>query len=351
MTTNVLFSTHKNGVATITLKRPKAINSLTLDMLQPIQDKLNEWKTDEHVQLIIIQGEGEKGFCAGGDMKTIYESQSSETLLQDAEQFFQVEYEVDQFIYDYPKPIIACLDGIVMGGGVGLTYGASHRIVTERTKWAMPEMNIAFFPDVGAAYFLNKAPGRIGRYLALTASVIEASDVLYIHGADFFMTNRQLNAFLEEVIATNWQRNDTETTLMQLIDRYAEEPTKQPTLVSKQADIDHHFSHSTMEEIVQSLQSDSSEFAIQTKEALLSKSPVSLKVTLKQLIDGEKKSREACFRTDFILAQNFMRHKDFFEGVRSVLIDKDRNPQYTYRQLSDVSTEMVNNFFMSPFKK
>lgn len=348
MTANVLFSTHENGVATITLNRPEAINSLTLHMLQPIQNKLNEWKNDEHIHLIIIRGEGEKGFCAGGDMKTLYESRLSETFLRDAEQFFQVEYDLDQFIYEYPKPIIACLDGIVMGGGVGLTYGASHRIVTERTKWAMPEMNIGFFPDVGAAHFLNKAPGFIGRYLALTASMIEASDVLYINGADVFMTHQQLHIFIEAVYNTDWEKQNIEMTLTQLIDQYAEEPIKQPTLSPRQRDIDFHFSCSTVEEIVQSLQSDSSEFATQTIEALLAKSPVSLKVTLKQLVDGEHKSREACFATDLVLASHFMRHDDFFEGVRSVLIDKDRDPQYTYQRLADVSSEMVNNFFTSP---
>src|SRR5699024_9485499 len=204
----------------------------------PFKEKLKEWEKNSDIKLVVLTGAGEKGFCAGGDMKTIYEAGQKGEALEKGRQFFELEYEVDQLVDEFTKPIIAVLDGIVMGGRVGLAYGASHRIVTERTKWAMPEMNIGFFPDVGAAYFLNKPPGYIGRYLALTSSVIEASDVLYIHGADFFMTNRQLNAFLEEVLATNWQRNDTETTLMQLIDRYAEEPTKQPTLVSKQADID-----------------------------------------------------------------------------------------------------------------
>lgn len=149
MTEHVLFSVSENGVASITLNRPKALNSLSYDMPQPIGQKLKEWEHDERIALIVLKGAGTKGFCAGGDIKTLYEARSNEAALQHAERFFEEEYEIDTYIYQYKKPIIACLDGIVMGGGVGLTNGAKYRIVTERTKWAMPEMNIGFFPDVG----------------------------------------------------------------------------------------------------------------------------------------------------------------------------------------------------------
>lgn len=176
--TDVLFSTSDNGVATITLNRPKAINSLTYDMLLPIRQKLHEWDRNKDIHLVILKGAGSKGFCAGGDIKTLYQAKESPEALKAAESFFEEEYKTDHSVYQFSKPIVACLDGIVMGGGVGLTYGASLRIVTERTKWAMLEMNIGFFPDVGAAYFLNKAPGYVGRYVALTTKVLTATDVM-----------------------------------------------------------------------------------------------------------------------------------------------------------------------------
>lgn len=345
MTENVLFSTQENGVASITLNRPKALNSISHDMLQPIASKLKEWEHDDNVRIVVVKGAGTKGLCAGGDIKTLYNARTSEADRQKAEQFFEEEYELDMFIYNFSKPIVACLDGFVMGGGVGLTYGASHRIVTERTKWAMPEMNIGFFPDVGAAYFLNQAPGYSGRYLALTASVIGAADVLYIKGAERYMPSERLNHFLNELNKVDWYNTNVQTTLQKVIDQHAETPANDSELHSFQQDIDKHFSFSTIEEIIHSLENDNSDFAQKTKDTILAKSPFSLKVTLKQFIDGEGKSLEECFATDLILAKNFLKHADFFEGIRSVVIDKDQNPQYKYKQFSDVTEEKVSAFF------
>src|SRR5699024_3559278 len=172
----ILYSTNDNGVATITLDRPKALNSLTHNMVASMKEKLAEWQHDDSVQVIVMKSSSERAFCAGGDILTLHAAKESDEAMKAAEEFFDTEYETDQFIYEYTKPIIAVLDGVVMGGGVGISFGASHRIVTEKTKWAMPEMNIGFFPDVGAAYFLNKTPGELGKYLALTASIIPAED-------------------------------------------------------------------------------------------------------------------------------------------------------------------------------
>ncbi|MGR5985601.1 enoyl-CoA hydratase/isomerase family protein [Bacillus cytotoxicus] len=345
MTENVLFSIGDHGVATITLNRPKALNSLSYDMLKSIGQKLKEWETNNQIALIVLKGAGSKGFCAGGDIKTLYEARSNEVALQHAEKFFEEEYDIDTYIYRYPKPIIACLDGIVMGGGVGLTNGATYRIVTEHTKWAMPEMNIGFFPDVGVAYFLNQAPGHTGRYVALTVAVLKVADVLYINVADYYMTTESLSAFLTEIENINWNIQDVHTTLKKIILTFASTPNAESTLASILENINTHFSFHSIEEIIDSLEKDGGTFALQTKETLLSKSPFSLKVTLKQLSEGRNKSIEECFATDLILAKNFMRHDDFFEGVRSVVIDKDQNPQYKYKKLSDVSDEDVNRFF------
>lgn len=345
MSEQVLFSINEYGLATITLNRPRALNSLTYSMVKEIGEKLAEWKTDDNIKLVIMKGAGEKGFCAGGDIKALYEARSNEDFLKGANDFFETEYKTDIAVYEYPKPIIAILDGIVMGGGVGLAYGASHRIVTERTKWAMPEMNIGLFPDVGAAYFLNKAPGYLGRYLALTSKMIHAEDVLYLNGADAYMPSDKLELFLESINEINWHEVNVSAILSESFAQFSGTPVTEGKLALLQSEIDKYFSHQTLEEIVHSLSEASSTFASETKDILLSVSPVSLKVTLKQLIDGEKKSLHECFATDLVLAMNFMDHDDFFEGARSVLIDKDRNPNYTYKQLSDVSDELVEQFF------
>lgn len=343
----VLFSTNSNGVATITFNRPQVLNSLNYDMLIPMQRQLKAWENDDDIQVVVLKAD-EKGFCAGGDIKTLYEARENKDARQVAEQFFSTEYETDLLIYSFKKPIVAILDGVVMGGGVGIAYGASHRIVTEQTKWAMPEMNIGFFPDVGAAYFLNQAPGRSGRYLALTASVIPAEDVLYIKAADLFCPSDRLQSLLQAIEDTNWKEASVEETLDRLLEAYKEDVPKKGNLEKYQKEIDKHFSYQTVEDIIDSLSKANDDFATKTKETILSKSPVSLKVTLKQLIDGENKSLEACFKTDLILANNFMRHDDFFEGVRSVLIDKDRNPKYQYKTLADVSDDLVASFFENP---
>lgn len=345
MTAEVVFSINQNGVAMIVLNRPKALNSLSHEMVRAIGEKLMKWKTDRNVSIVIIKGAGTKGFCAGGDIKTLYEARSSESAMRKAEGFFEVEYETDLSIYQFPKPIIAFLDGIVMGGGVGLTYGASHRIVTERTKWAMPEMNIGFFPDVGGAYFLNKAPGHLGRYLALTASVIQAPDVLYMNGADIFMQSDTMQLFNEKVEHTDWSEGKIDEKLDQLIDEYRTQPSQVSKLASFQKEIDRHFAFVTVEAILESLDREGSDFCTKTKEQLLAKSPFSLKITLKQLTDGKNKTLKQCFETDLLLAKNFLRHGDFYEGVRSILIDRDHLPDYEYKHVSEVTVDTVDKFF------
>ncbi|MFU0790005.1 MAG: enoyl-CoA hydratase/isomerase family protein [Virgibacillus proomii] len=345
--TNVLFSVHNQGIATITLNRPKAINSLTYDMLSPIHNKLKEWEQDPSVSVIILKGEGPKGFCAGGDIKTLYQAKENPEAFNKAMEFFKKEYDTDAFIANFSKPIIAYLDGIVMGGGVGLSYGASHRIVTEKTKWAMPEMNIGFFPDVGAAYFLNQAPGYTGRYLALTSSIITASDVLYAKAADVYMKSSQFEPFQAELKSINWtEESNIHQKLDELLKKYTSEHDDNGILQVNQALIDKHFSHETVEQIIESLASDPSKFAQKTKETILEKSPVSLKVTLAQLIKGKNKSFKACLDTDFIIARNFLKSDDFYEGVRSVVIDKDKQPVYKYQQLADVPDSLIKSFFI-----
>lgn len=345
MVNSVLFTTNENGLAEITLNQPQSINSLTYEMIEQLQEKLLQWERDPVVKLVLLTGAGEKGFCAGGDMKALYAASQSGEALKVGKKFFSLEYQVDQLVADYSKPIVAYLDGVVMGGGVGLTYGASHRIVTERTKWAMPEMNIGFFPDVGAAYFLNRAPGEIGRYLALTSTVINGAEAIYIQAADYFIESTDFDNFIAEMRKISWQEDSFEQILKQHIKKYTKDPVDKNLLQHHQSKIDEHFRFETMEEISASLQNGGSEFTQQVENILLSKSPLSLKVTLKQLIKGREKTFAECLATDLVIAYHFMENPDFYEGVRSVLIDKDHDPDYKYKRLSDVSNELVSTFF------
>ncbi|AXF57247.1 enoyl-CoA hydratase/isomerase family protein [Salicibibacter kimchii] len=344
MTNEVTFSTNRKGLATITLNRPKALNSLTLDMIVAIGEQLDAWREDPAVQVIIMDGAGEKGFCAGGDIKTLSEAQNGGNSFDKAREFFKEEYRVDLMVKEYPKPIVACLDGVVMGGGVGLTQGASHRIVTSRTKWAMPEMNIGFFPDVGAVHLLNQAPGHAGRYLALTSATIKAADVLYIGAAEHYVS--ELTGLLDQLHEIDWV-NETDPTgkLDALLDEAGSTPEKEATLASMQDDIDHYFNADTIESIVEKLSSGDDAFVAETRETLLSKSPVSEKVTLKHMIDSESKSLAETLEMDLVIAVNFLEHDDFYKGVEAVIFKKNQSPDYTYKNLEDISDAMVKRFF------
>lgn len=343
MADEVLFFESDNGVGTILLNRPRALNSLSFEMVKKIRVKLQEWSINEAVKAVVMKGAGERGFCAGGDIKSVYEARNREAELQEMRDFFAAEYAMDLEVANFNKPIIALLDGIVMGGGVGLSYGARFKIVTDRTIWAMPEMTIGFFPDVGAAYFLNKAPGFIGRYLALTATQLNAADVMYIDGATHFMSHEECDSFLQEL--ENIQLDTT--TIINLFEKYVTPPVETGKLAALQKEIDSHFNYSTVEVILQSLESSNTPFAVETRKTMISKSPVSLKVTLKQLIEGQNQSLEECLATDLVLASRFIRHEDFFEGIRSVVIDKNQNPQYKYDTLASVSDEFIKRFFIS----
>lgn len=345
MSEQVLFSQEENGLASITLNRPEAIHSLTYDMLDAIGTKLKEWEQDERVHLVVLKSSGDKGFCAGGDIKTLYEARKNEEGMQRAVAFFKREYEVDEMVHTFSKPIIAILDGIVMGGGVGLSYGADYRIVTEKTKWAMPEMNIGFFPDVGAAYFLNQAPGYTGRYLALTASVIKAAEIIYSEAADYYISRERLDDFLSYLETVDWNRNSEESAVQSAIEKFSSSPSEASELRKVQDEIDQHFSETSVEDIAESLHQSSTAFAKKARESVLSKSPCSLKVTLHQLIEGEGKSIIDCLEADFTIAKNFLLHDDFYEGIRSVLIDKDHRTNYKYNKLSDVDGEVIEQFF------
>ena len=286
-----------------------------------------------------MSGEGGKGFCAGGDMRSLYDLRESH-VTETARTFFSTEYQLDLLIHSYPKPILVYMDGIVMGGGVGLAAGASHRIVTEKTKWAMPEMNIGFFPDVGASFFLNKMPGCTGRYLALTSEMIKAADVIYAGAADYIIDSNDWENIKSDILLANWDNKLTGKELTILIEKYNRSTHQSSSPIAEyQEKINQHFSFDSVEDILSSLHnaaSNGDQWSAETEKILLSKSPLSLKVTLSQLQYGKNKSLADCFRMEFDLSMNFMKNPDFYEGVRAVLVDKDRTPNWKRPNLADI---------------
>lgn len=341
---SVIIKKHENGLGELILNRPKVLNSLNTEMVEGLKNELKAWANDPDIKAVLMHSDGDRAFCAGGDIKMLYEARLSEENKVIARDFFDKEYELDLLIAEYSKPIITLMHGFVMGGGVGLAQGASHRIVTEKTKWAMPEMNIGFFPDVGAAYFLNKAPSEIGKYLALTSETINHKDTIYIGAADYYVESNQLGNLIDDLKNKSLQK-DTEYTLNELIHKYTLNLTGSD-LENKHPLIDRHFGFDTIEEIVDSLDASTDSVAHEIKETLLTKSPISLKVTLEQLRRGKNKSLGACLATDKVIAGNFLYHDDFYEGVRSVVIDKDLQPNYKYVSFESVSKEKVDSFFI-----
>lgn len=348
---HVLF-TIENSVGWITLNRPKALNALSYEMVLEIRKQLEEWKNSNEVLLVCITGAGEKALCAGSDIRAIYNEKSSRGDAGAlARGFFSAQYEMDYLIHNYPKPCVVIMDGIVMGGGVGVSIGCSHRLVTENTKWAMPEMNIGFFPDVGASYFLNKMPGQVGRYLALTAETITATDVLYVGAADHYYTKEALEKCLITIRSQDWKDGSVCETLENILHAFASQCPLRSILMDNQDRINQHFGYEQIEEIISSLTRASLEKCEWSQEKLTilkQKPPTSLKVALEQNKRGRALSLEECFQMEVELGVQFMNQHDFFEGVRAVLVDKDRNPRWSPNRLEDVLPHMIETYFPIP---
>lgn len=337
----------ERGVGWLKLNRPQALNALNAEMVERMYETLDAWRTDPRVAFVCISGEGTKGLCAGGDMRFFYDHRNS-NVEEHARRFFTTEYQMDLMIHDYPKPIMVYMDGIVMGGGVGLSIGVSERIVTEKTKWAMPEMNIGFFPDVGASYFLNQMPGHVGRYLALTGETIKAADALYVGAANRYMESERWGELIQRIQARDWTVDTAREQLGRLLDSFCSNQTDNSLISLLNEKIDLHFNYETVEEIIVSLDEAAragDDWAVKTREIILSKSPTSLKVSLRQLQKGKNLSLASCFNMELSLSINFMKSHDFYEGVRAVLVDKDRNPKWNPSELSEVSEENVEQFF------
>lgn len=335
MTDQVLISI-ENGVGRIRLNRPKAIHALTPEMCQAINDTLLAWREDDSVVAVMLDHSEGRGFCAGGDIALI--ANSAKADCKEAEHFFFLEYRMNHLLFVYEKPIIAFIDGIVMGGGVGISLPARYRVVTERTTFAMPETGIGLFPDVGGGWFLPRLPGRVGAWLASTGSRIDGADCTAVGIATHYMPSDSLDAVKARILADP-------TALASILDDAAQEPPASK-LAAARADIDRLFASDKAEEIVAALNADGGEWATKQLSVLATKSPQTIKVALRQLAEGAAKASFADnMAMEYGLACAIIRRPDFVEGVRAVIFDKDNAPQWNPATLEQVSDAMIDAIF------
>ncbi|MBY5353964.1 enoyl-CoA hydratase/isomerase family protein [Rhizobium leguminosarum] len=325
----------------IRLNRPRALNSLTLPMIGAITASLHDFAGDPEVACVVMTGEGERGFCAGGDIRALHESARAGDGL--AGTFWREEFRLNHLIAAYPKPYVALMDGITMGGGVGLSSHGRHRIVTERTRLAMPETGIGYVPDVGATWLLPRAPGEAGTWLGLTGLDIGAADAIHARLADLQIASSRLGEVVDALsgLPRASSSGDVDATLQAL-----SEPAGEGRLKQNAATIDRAFRFDSVEEILAALaEEEEGEFAAETRRVLLTRSPTSLKLALRLLRAGRRSASLAeCLGRELGACLQMLDNPDFFEGIRAAVIDKDRNPQWSPATVEAVESARVEEF-------
>ncbi|XP_068631027.1 3-hydroxyisobutyryl-CoA hydrolase, mitochondrial [Battus philenor] len=325
----VLFET-VNNAGIITLNRPKALNSLNENMVKMILPQLQEWERNKN--LVIIKGAGDKAFCAGGDVKVAIDKVLGPN-------FFHAEYNVNYLIGKYKIPYIAFMDGITMGGGIGVSVHGRYRIATEKTVIAMPETKIGLFPDVGGSYFLPRLQVNLGLYLGLTGDRLKAKDVVKSGIATHFVPSRRLYE-LEKLLS----RCASDLEIRNLLSKF-NEPPEEFSLAPNIRHINYCFAASTIEEIIERLEKVKNDWSVKTLKTLSGMCPGSLKITLRALQRGAQLELAQCLRMEYRLACRATENHDFPEGVRALLIDKDNNPQWNPKTLEEVTDDYVESYF------
>ncbi len=361
MTESVLLSTLKanNGkqVGIAKLNAERKLNSLTSDMVALLKAQFDRWESDGEIVAIWLQGAGDKAFCAGGDVRSLRDrivEVGAQEALSDVQAFFENEYRLDYQIHCYPKPVIVWGHGIVMGGGIGLMSGASHRVVTETTRLAMPEISIGLYPDVGGTWFLNHAPGRTGLFLGLTGANINAADALFVGMADRFVQSQNKDALMQSLQEQDWSESVEQnaalvTRVLKSFEQLAELPLSNVRehfdtiqLLTDGADL------AEIAQLFNSFQTDDKWLAkaITTFQA---GSPTTAHLVYQQLQRGKKLSLPEVFQMELIMSLQCALHDDFPEGVRALLVDKDGKPNWQFKSVTDVSHEWVEQHFISPW--
>lgn len=336
------------SIGLITLNRPQAYNALTEEICIGIEQKLTEWQNMGQIKAVVIRGEGEKAFSAGGDIRFVYDQGRSAAGVRKSSKFFFHEYRMNQRIFHFPKPFIALMHGITMGGGAGVSVHGSHRIGSENLIFAMPETGIGFFPDVGGSYFLPRCTGKTGFYMALTGARLHIADALYAGVVDHLVPREEFDNLIRSLVEArfndniNMQVSDIISSFSMDIDGM---DIYKPHLLEHRSEINQVFSLNSIEEILESLSKSDIDWCQIVLNTLLEKSPTSLKVTLKELQLGSQMDFDDCMNMEFRIATRFLNHPDFYEGIRSAIIDKDRTPVWRPNTLEDLTNESIQEFF------
>jgi enoyl-CoA hydratase len=318
----------------ITMNRPQALNALTLAMVDRIWEALLAWKSDPTVELVVLDGAGDRALCAGGDVRALYDSREQQGSKL-ARTFWGNEYPLNALIGHYPKPYIALQDGIVMGGGIGLSGHARYRVVTERSRLAMPETGIGLIPDVGGTWLLAHAPGAVGVYLGLTGETMRAADAIYARFADALVPSAKIARLVERLIDAKGGPVE------EAIGALAEDAGPSP-LAARRADIDRAFGGDSVEAMLDALSATPAEWAQKTVATLAQKSPKSMKLTLAAVRNAQRlASLEEALDVEFRLCVRLFEDGEFPEGVRALIVDKDRQPKWSPARLEDVRPELV----------
>jgi enoyl-CoA hydratase/carnithine racemase len=353
----VLFETIDSGnghaFAIATLNVPKTLNSLTAEMVELLLPQLCAWQEDPRIACVLLRGSGDRALCAGGDVVELRNS----SLARDgkAERFFEREYRLDYLIHTYRKPILVWGHGVVMGGGLGLLAGASHRVVTAQTRLAMPEVTIGLFPDVGGTWFLNRAPGRTGLFLAVTGAAINASDTLFLGLADRFLDHAQWPELVDRLKALPWgapadHGGQLSHVLRDLEAQAGERP--EPVVRNHYDIIQQLTDGDSLDQIVAQITAydGDDEWLQRAAKTLSSGCPTTVRVIYEQLRRGLHLSLREIFQLELIIGANCMRFSNFAEGVRALLVDKDRNPRFEPATLVEVTPEFVAQHFEPPWQ-
>ena len=335
-----------NRIGHLTLNRPAGLNAVNLPMVRQLHKQLQVWADDPEILAVVLRANGEKAFCAGGDIRALYDSYQRGDGQH--EQFFVEEYALDQYIHAYRKPILALMDGFVLGGGMGLVQGAALRVVTERVKMGMPETAIGYFPDVGASYFLPRLPGELGTYLGVTGVQVRAADALYAGLADWCIPSEQIAELDRCLDGMSWSVHPQEA-LRTLLATLASRKLPGAELKALYPAIEEHFSRPDIPAIRASLQAEArpefQHWAEETVRLLDNRSPLALCVTLELLRRGRELSLAECFAQELELDRQWFARGDIMEGVRALIVDKDKAPRWNPPSLDAVSAERVASFF------
>jgi enoyl-CoA hydratase len=332
----------RGSAGLVRLNRPQALNSLTLPMIRAVAAALDSFATDPSIASVIVKGEGERAFCAGGDIRLLH--QSGKEKSDGAETLWREEFRLNHTIAHYPKPYVVLMDGITMGGGVGLSAHGSHRVVTERTRLAMPETGIGYFPDVGATWLLPRAPGEAGTWMGLTGLVIDAADAIHAGLADHAVASSDLPALIESIAAL--PASALPTDVHRAIAGLALDTGTSRLAVNRET-IDRAFAHNTVEDILRALAQEPGDFAAETAEVIATRSPTSLKLSLRLLRAGRTSASLAeCLNRELGACLGILYNPDFYEGVRAAVIDKDRNPKWSPANLAEVGDAAIERFFV-----